>query len=72
MTTRLNGFVVTFDKPIREDDAEELRSAILMLKRVIDVRPLESDGPADSSAKIQVLAELERAIYDVFRKHRGF
>ena len=39
MTDRLHGFIVHFNKPIRDDDAEVLRQAILCLKNVVDVTP---------------------------------
>lgn len=43
MTDRLHGFIVHFDKKIREDDAEVLARAILCLKNVVDVTPLVAE-----------------------------
>jgi len=42
MSDRLFGFTVFFDREIRDDDAEALRAAILLLKNVTSVRPLTS------------------------------
>lgn len=46
MTDRLTGFIVTFDVPVRSDDAEALRAAILQMKGVISVAPVVADAEA--------------------------
>ena len=71
MTDRLKGFVVTFNHPIREDDAEVLRKAILMLKPVHDVQPVLSEPFQDHIAASKARLDLEREILEVFAKHRG-
>lgn len=40
MTDRLKGLTVTFDRNIRDDDAELIINAVLMIKGVQDVHPL--------------------------------
>lgn len=43
MTTRHAGYVVTLKADIREDDAERLIAAILMLSPVASVEPIVAD-----------------------------
>jgi len=43
MTDRFNGLIVTLEEDIREDDAEALMDAILMLRGVIKVEGHVSD-----------------------------
>jgi hypothetical protein len=44
MTERYRGFTVGLAKDIRDDDAEVIISAIKMIKGVLDVRPISTDG----------------------------
>lgn len=57
MTGRLAGVVVTFEKDIREDDAEAIINAIRMIKCVLTVKPLVSDT-TQSMAEDRVRREL--------------
>lgn len=43
MTDRHCGYVVTLDKDIREDDAEAIISAMMMLRGVLTVEPVTAD-----------------------------
>jgi hypothetical protein len=43
MTDRHEGYVVTLDKGIREDDAQAIINAIKMIKHVISVQPVTQD-----------------------------
>ena len=43
MTDRHAGYIVTLENDIREDDAEYIINALLMVKGVISVRPIVSD-----------------------------
>lgn len=43
MTTRVKGFVVTLAEDLREDDAEEIRRAIRLLRGVVSVDMAEAD-----------------------------
>lgn len=42
MTTRHGGYVVVFEDDIREDDAQQIISALRLIKGVIDVVPFQS------------------------------
>lgn len=43
MTDRIVGYTITLDKDMREDDAENILSAICMLKGVLSVTPTKGD-----------------------------
>lgn len=43
MTDRHAGYIVTLENDVREDDAEYIINALLMIKGVISVRPIVSD-----------------------------
>lgn len=58
MTDRHAGYLVTLEKDIREDDAEETVHALLMIKGVIGVTPITSDinlGIAEIRARTEIL-----------------
>lgn len=46
MTKRVSGFVVTLEKDMREDDAQEIVRAILLLKGVVNVDAIDAIGSA--------------------------
>jgi hypothetical protein len=62
MTTRLKAFVVTLNADIREDDAESIRTALLMVKHVASVEPL-SANLEDHTARMRVRAELAKKLW---------
>lgn len=64
MTDRFKGVVVTFEKDIREDEAENLINAILMLKGVTDVSSSVVNVD-DHLARERVRAELGKALLEV-------
>ena len=64
MTDRYNAVVVTFDREIREDDAEHLINAIRMLKGVVDVTPNVSDINSHI-AESKVKRELADKLYSI-------
>jgi hypothetical protein len=66
MTERLNGFVVTLDKSMREDDAEHIRNAIAALKHVLDVQPLVADPRQDRMVEGRVRMALWERLRGVF------
>jgi hypothetical protein len=66
MTTRLKGFTVMLDADIREDDAESIRHAILMIKRVQEVRPIETDSN-DWMAYEKARRELREKLFEVLK-----
>jgi hypothetical protein len=43
MTDHHTAYIITLDKDIKEDDAEILMSALMMIKGVISVSPVISD-----------------------------
>lgn len=66
MTDRYNAVVVTFEKDIRDDDAETIINAIRMIKGVLDVNPNVSDvnmHVAQTRAKIEIINKL----YDLIK-----
>jgi len=66
MTDRLKGVVVTFDRDIREDDAEYILNAIRMIKGVIDVTPnvLNSD---DHINRMRIENEIREKLWQAFK-----
>lgn len=46
MTTRHEGYIVILEKEIREDSSrvEEIKTALKMVKGIIDVKPIEADA----------------------------
>ena len=67
MTDRLNGVTVTFANDIRDDDAEQLLSAIRMIKGVVHVEPniVTSD---DHMARTQEKSDIRSKLYDFIQK----
>jgi hypothetical protein len=67
MTTRLNGLVVAFENDIREDDAQSIIDAILMIKGVASVtaNTVQQD---DYILRSRIKAEIEKALYEAFQK----
>ena len=70
MTTRLKGLVVTFDKDIREDDAQEWIRAIKMMRHVLDVRPIENEIN-DHMVEMRVRHELSEKLWAVLHPEYG-
>jgi len=61
MTDRLNGVTVTFDRDIRDDDAECLIQAIKMIKGVVHVEPnivTSEDWMAQTRTKTEIRNKL--------------
>lgn len=67
MTDRLKGVYVTFEKDIREDDAEHLINAIRAFRYVADVRGEVTDV-ADHFARQRVRFEIARNLLDLHDK----
>lgn len=70
MTDRLKGVLVTFDKDIRDDDAECLIEAIRCIRSVASVKPLVADYQ-DHMARERVRHELANKFLDFFKEIRG-
>ena len=63
MTDRIKGFIVTLDKDIREDDIDEIVTALKMVKRVADVTPMKSEF-VDQQARARVRVEIRDKFYE--------
>ncbi len=50
MTDRLQGLTVIFDTPIREDDAEQVRTAIRQIRGVAGVLPVTKQSSDEMAA----------------------
>lgn len=67
MTQRLKGVTVTFDRDIREDDAEALLTAIRMIKGVADVSPIEATSD-DWMARQRVRQEIAESFHALWNE----
>lgn len=70
MTDRYKGFVVHLDKDMREDDCEEILTALRMIKHVADVKPLiyeSPDGIAYQRGKTEIIHKLTDFIEDLYK-----
>jgi hypothetical protein len=65
MTDRLKGLAITFEKDIREDDAEEIIKAIGMLRGVASVKPVVTEIN-DMINQERVKYELRSKVYKFF------
>jgi len=66
MTSRVSGFVVTLEKNLREDDAQEIANAISLLRGVTLVSPVESDPLAEQVTTARVRQQVVTALLSVF------
>lgn len=69
MTDRINGFYVTLEKNIREDDVRPLMDAMKHMKGVMTVEPQVSDW-AEHIAYERVRRELGSELLDVLYPER--
>jgi hypothetical protein len=67
MTDRHTGYLVTLDKDIREDDAEQLIAAIEMLRGVLNVTPVVSGGLQEMAERQRRDSLWRNALYDLIR-----
>ena len=67
MTDRLKGVLVTFDRDIREDDAEPLLNAIKMIRGVLEVKPYIA-GAEDHMCYHRGIADCRKRIFDQLMK----
>jgi hypothetical protein len=66
MTDRYNAFLVVMDRDIREDDAEDIITALKQIKGVIDVQPNIADFDshiAHERARQELAEKLWRILY---------
>lgn len=64
MTDRLRGVIVTFEKDIREDDAEHVILAIEQLRNVLSVKPIVASIDSHISEE-RAKSELGRKVLKV-------
>lgn len=66
MTTRIAGLLVTLSEDMRDDDIEPITSALLMLKGVLTVEPVEANIDQQVAAA-RVTTKVKRALVDMMR-----
>lgn len=67
MSDRYNGFVVTFEKPIKDEDAKNLEIALMSIKGVISVKPIVDDI-ASLCARSQIGHEFRKKLWKVMEE----
>lgn len=69
MTSRYAAFTVILSENVREDDAEEIMTALRMVKGVLDIRPILAEAidgqPHIAIAEARVDYEWRRKIADL-------
>lgn len=65
MTARLNSFTVVLEDDMREDDAENIKNAILMLRGVLTVEGNEVDCITSMVERNRLKAELFGKLRDI-------
>jgi hypothetical protein len=63
MTDRYSAYTVVLEKDIRDDDAEAITKAIMMIRGVAKVSPIVSDV-AQHVAETRIRSEIQSKIYD--------
>jgi len=66
MSDRHNGYIVTLEKSVKDEDSKKTIEAILMLKGVIKVEPVVEDI-SSMFARNQVHREMFQKIIDLFK-----
>ena len=69
MTDRIKGLMVTLDRDIRDDDAESIISAILMIRGVGSVATSVTN-PTDHMNRERIRLEMYDKFYEIFRQDR--
>ena len=62
MTTRYKGFAVALAADIRDDDAEDILTALRQIRGVADVRPIEADFQ-DHMIRMREQQRIREALY---------
>lgn len=66
MTSRVQGFIVSLENDMREDDAREIVKAISMLRGVLNVEPVRADEFGEVVTKARLRQEVLAALLPVF------
>lgn len=69
MTDRFYSLTVVLEKDIREDDAESIIKAILMIKKVLSVKGNVSN-PATYTAETRARHELISKLFNVLKENK--
>ena len=69
MTTRHSGYQIILDDDIREDDAEAVINALLMIKGVVKVIPIEAEY-RDVMARTRRDSEWRQKLLDLLGEMR--
>ena len=67
MTDRVKAFTVVLDDDYRIDDVEALQNAIAMMKGVLKVTPVITDG-SDYVNRVRIHHELVAKIWEILKK----
>jgi len=67
MTDHINGYLVTLEKELRDDDAEATLTALRQIKGVLKVRPMVSE-PSLYMARDQIRHELSMKLWEALNK----
>jgi hypothetical protein len=70
MTKRVSGFVVTLEQDMREDDAQEIVRAILLLKGVVNVDAIGSAPLDQHTIQRRLQAKMLHAVATAFEEPR--
>lgn len=65
MSDRIHSFTVVLEQTMRDDDAEQIRDAIKMVRGVLTVQENISDG-SEFAAKYRLVSELQRHMDGVY------
>ena len=68
MTNRVSGFVVTLEKDMREDDAQEIVRAILLLKGVVNIDAIGSAPLEQHTIQRRLQAKMMNAVATAFEE----
>jgi hypothetical protein len=68
MTARHAGYVVTLNENVRDDDAEDVITALRMVKGVLTVEPVEGDSVM-AMAEARAKHEITMRVYDALTEN---
>lgn len=61
------GYVVVLDRSLREDESQATIAALLQIKGVLDVKPIEKD-PMHQIAKSVIKTEILGKLFEIVRQ----
>ena len=66
MSDRYKGFVVTLDRDVKDEDAEDIITAISMIRGVIDAKPVMA-GIDDHMNRARIKRELQHELAELLK-----